>query len=397
MDKDITEMIKTQVKTAKTFSIEIPLDKVVKVQHQGERHKELLYRMRDFDSVIRKISKDEYVDIRTGEIKKYERKEEKTRKNLIVTFRGLSGRIRAHFDTENNGKQLFITLTYAENMQDYRQLYTDWDAFWKRLKYYMRGHNLDYIAVAEPQERGAWHYHVMLKSDKYLFIPKEKMTELWGHGYTTTEDLKSDDVGRYYVAYFTDLFGELGEKAKKKKARLHMYPVGMKFYRCSRGITAPKDEEMLYSEVIERWGKPEHTSTILIDEIKSDDYVETQRYVQLVQREHYKVEVDKSPRTTLDAGLEMELICSECVHKTCDENCKRRLRRFVDGELLDDRDIGSDVVEMEESEADVICAECDVEQCDEPCLAQIIPVDMILDKAETWSRLYGDDEDGGSG
>jgi len=231
---------------------------------------------------IRKLSQEEYVDLRTGEVKQFERNERKQRENLRETFRNLTGLIRANFDADNNGRQVFITLTYRENMQDHKRLMEDYKLFWKKLKYYCKGHKMDYIAVAEPQERGAWHMHVMVKSDRKLFIPKEKIGELWGHGMTRIDALVSDDVGRYYVAYFTDLFGEFGETAKKKGGRLPLYPVGMKFYRCSRGIVRPEASEGHYREIVESWGRPSYREAYEVQDAESGETIQT------VQREHFK-------------------------------------------------------------------------------------------------------------
>lgn len=277
----------TKIKTkqvAKIEAVELHLNAAVRVQRQGRRHVEVVYMARPSKGgVTQKISADEYIDLRSGEVKQFKHTERKQRENLSVTFRALTGLIRTNFDAENEHKQLFITLTYAENMTDRKRLMSDWDAFYKRLKTYCKGHSLDYIAVAEPQERGAWHLHVMLKSDKALYIPNEDMEKLWRQGFTDTQRLKSDDVGRYYVAYFTDLFGEFGETAKKKGGRLHLYPVGMKFYRCSRGIKKPEDEEMAYAEVVERWGKPDFREAY---EVRNSE----DERIQSIQREHFKAE-----------------------------------------------------------------------------------------------------------
>jgi hypothetical protein len=245
---------------------------------------EVSWMARPTKTVIKKLSQDEFLDLRTGEVRLFNRNEVKQRNTLTLTFRNLKALIRTNFDADNNGKQVFLTLTYRENMQDHRRLMRDWDSFWRKVKYNMPDHALDYIAVAEPQDRGAWHMHVMVKSDKPLFIPKENISEWWNEGpYATRIDaLKSDDVGRYYVAYFTDLYGEIGETARKKGARLPFYPMGMKFYRCSQGIKRPEPEEMPYQEAIEGWGEPTYIETY---DVKDP---ETGEAVQTMQREHYK-------------------------------------------------------------------------------------------------------------
>lgn len=249
---------------------------------EGRRHREVIFMSRPAKGgVTKKISKDEFIDLRTGELRKFAQNERKQRENLRETFNNLTALIRANFDADNEQRQLFVTLTYAENMTDSARLMVDFSAWYKRLKYHCKGHQLDYIAVAEPQERGAWHMHVMLKSDKTLFIDnKETMQPLWGHGFTDVQRLKSDDVGRYYVAYFTDLFEAYGDNPKKKGKRLSLYPVGMKFYRCSKGIKRPEKADMLYRDVIKQFGEMVGWNTY---DIKDADG----NVIQTVQREHW--------------------------------------------------------------------------------------------------------------
>ena len=64
-------------------------------------------------------------------------------------------------DTE---KVTWLTLTYAENMQDYNRLYEDYRKFNMRMKYYCKKNNLpsyEYIAVCEPQARGACYREIL--------------------------------------------------------------------------------------------------------------------------------------------------------------------------------------------------------------------------------------------
>ncbi|TDY52721.1 hypothetical protein BX592_1043 [Paraburkholderia rhizosphaerae] len=53
-----------------------------------------------------------------------------------------------------------ITLTYRENMQDKTRLKRDFDSLRRRLGA-LGG--FQYVAVAERQQRGAWHLHVAVK------------------------------------------------------------------------------------------------------------------------------------------------------------------------------------------------------------------------------------------
>lgn len=169
----------------------------------------------------------------------------------------------------------WVTLTYAENMTDTKKLYADYKAFWKRfLRWCSRSgfQTPEYIAVAEPQGRGAWHLHcIWIWSDKAPYIENNAVLwPLWGHGFTKIKAVRTDcdNLGAYFSAYLADMSTEEFEKAygyecpernttekqvldadgkeapKRivKGARLRLYPVGMNIYRASRGIVRPVSE-----------------------------------------------------------------------------------------------------------------------------------------------------------
>ena len=220
----------------------------------------------------------------TGEIKNFTGEKAKRKDALRSCFEELRALIRANFEEEAEN-QVLLTLTYKANMQNAKQLYEDWHAFYLKLKraYKKRGHKLEYIAVAEPQERGAWHLHVMLKSDKpTLFIDPREWSQTWrgiirGGGNVHAERMKSDDMGTYYVSYFTDLTTEAVEagkikadsNARKKGGRLRFYPKGMRFFRCSRGITRPEKGTEYYGDIKKEYGEP--TYAIAHDIIGTDE------------------------------------------------------------------------------------------------------------------------------
>lgn len=263
-DNNTIETIKKQVEIKLKDDVSIKPKEVFKVSKQGKKFAECVKCAYIPKAHIKKISGTQYMDLKTGEIKNYNQGTEKTNKNLRVAFRTLMGLIRENF-SENSTNQLFLTLTYKENMQDTEKLYLDFNKFMKRLKYQLKDHNLEYIAVAEPQGRGAWHMHVMIKStnQEVLYIDKRELTDIWGLGRTDCQRLKSDDVGTYYVAYFTDIIDESKlkddadlSKARKKGARLKYYPLKFKFFRTSRGIKKPIEVEMAFDEIIEEYGNP---------------------------------------------------------------------------------------------------------------------------------------------
>lgn len=221
---------------------------------------------------IEKLNANEYVDLRTGEVKEFQHNQNRAgdMASVAQSLKRLRDLINANL--ENPDTALWVTLTYRENMRDPRRLYEDFHAFIKRFRRCLKreGHPpTEYIAAAEPQGRGAWHLHCLfLFPEKAPFIPNTHMAKLWGHGFTKTNSLKGvDNPGLYLTAYLGDMElteaamsgttrGRLGEveaedeqghKVKKaviKGARLHLYPPGFNLYRCSRGVKRPQVMQM---------------------------------------------------------------------------------------------------------------------------------------------------------
>lgn len=266
-DNKAIETTKSEVKVLEwTNGLYYDLNQeIVKVSKQGKNYAEITYVQRKPKQTIKKLSATQYLDLETGEIKDFNLSDKKDNdRSIKATMNRLCGIIRHNF-TEGAKNQLFITQTYGENMTDNVKLYIDQKNFIKRLKYAYPDHNFDYISVAEPQGRGAWHFHTLLKSNKKLEIPndsdtvlkwglsedfiKKTVSALWGHGWTKTKKLVSNDVGKYYIHYFTDIKNpnfkvelKQGKKMAKKYVkggRLSLYPKNFNFYRCSRGIKKP--------------------------------------------------------------------------------------------------------------------------------------------------------------
>jgi hypothetical protein len=273
---------------------------LTKFERQGDVFGELVAMANGLPkATIKPLGNNKYMVLKSGDVKEFSHNVYKQKSTLRKTFETLKGVIRANFSAKGHN-QLFVTLTYAENMQDGDKLFSDFESFWKRLKYKCQHHSLEYVVVAEPQERGAWHMHLMVKSDQeVLYIDNKDMERIWGHGYTTTERLKSDDVGRYYVSYFTSLEldadqivknagSNKGSKKFKKGARLHMYPVHFKLYRCSKGIIRPKSETVPYGKVVKEYGEPYS--------VRSCDVMEGEETINSIQRESFKKPRKKASR-----------------------------------------------------------------------------------------------------
>jgi hypothetical protein len=256
---------------------------------------------------IQKLSKTHYLVKDTGEVKKY-----KLSKNRGQNIAGLKESFRKIRDLINNnftgkGNEIHVTLTYAENMTDPKRLYSDFEKFWKRYKY-KYGNNCDYISVVEPQGRGAWHCHVLIRHNDVdkLYIPSDVMASLWGHGFVKIKSLKGvDNIGAYLSAYLADVeltnetlpmavtekkeikTVEVAGKEKMfiKGGRVHLYPPGMNIYRKSKGIVFPEVEKMKYGDVKKIVGTatPNYSITVTIQ----DDIGE--KILNRITYEHYNM------------------------------------------------------------------------------------------------------------
>lgn len=236
----------------------------------------------------RKLDKDHYIDLRTGEVLEYshiENRSESTR-----SIRNTLARIRALVNTNvTEPKNVrWVTLTYAENMTDVERLYQDYRRFWQKFKRWCIRNNYsipEYITVQEPQGRGAWHVHAFfIWNTEAPFIENNAvMQKLWGHGFTKVKALHDcDNIGAYFSAYLGDMPLEDVEKlpeAEKQKAlsgasvlekeftdeqdrtktkkfvkggRLYLYPPGMNIVRTTKGIKQPEVEIMTFSEAKEK-------------------------------------------------------------------------------------------------------------------------------------------------
>ena len=223
--------------------------KYFKISHQG-MYAEAIAMLKKPRQGIRKINKKYYEVLSTGEVKEYKHNEQKQKDSLYKTMERLRALIRCNITGDKN--ELFITLTYSENMTDKERLYEDYKKFYKRLQYHFKNCEFLYIAVAEPQERGAWHLHILLKDLKHknLYITNKKITELWTHGMTTTERIKAREPSEYFMTYFQndephnwEKKSKRAEKKKRKHDRLKYYPKDFNFYRTSRNVKRPVIEK----------------------------------------------------------------------------------------------------------------------------------------------------------
>lgn len=259
---------------------------LVSLKKMGNIYEICYLQKKNYQIKTQLLDKDHYMYFDTGEIFECNHIDNRAESKFQV---GQSlKRLREYINTNvvDTNKCKWITLTYAKNMQDTKQLYNDFKRFMTRFKRRFKDYNIEYIVACEPQSRGAWHMHLILIFDKVApFIPNATIENLWEQGFTKTTKLDDiDNIGAYLTAYLGDMeftkenIQELekqglklsqialkevneieGKKLKEPKSfikggRLYMYPPKFNLYRISRGIKKPIKEYHSYHIAKEKAG-----------------------------------------------------------------------------------------------------------------------------------------------
>lgn len=141
-------------------------------------------------------------------------------------------------DCNFDNKTKFLTLTFKDNIQDIAITNREFKYFIQRLNYYLyqtKIQTLKYIATWEKQKRGAIHYHVIFFY--FPYIAKEKLQELWSHGFIKINRIDVDSKenrGRYLSKYFGK---DLELKEHKKKA----------FFK-SQNLKMPMEQKLMLTD-----------------------------------------------------------------------------------------------------------------------------------------------------
>ncbi len=134
---------------------------------------------------------------------------------------GIAGKVH-QLETQARGYQvLFVTLTYRPGI--------DWDpahmtSYVDRVRNHYRwatGDKLRYVWVAETQERGAVHYHIIFWVKKSYFMPKADKRGWWPHGSTKTEVARLSGGSVVYLMSYI-----------KKHSSKEGLPNGCRVYGC---------------------------------------------------------------------------------------------------------------------------------------------------------------------
>lgn len=117
-------------------------------------------------------------------------------------------KVRRLITANFNENDLFITLTFKENMTDVKQANYELKKFLQKMK--RKQSDFLHVTVLEFQKRGAVHYHMVCnyrlrwESTEQLKEHERELAKTWTHGFVDIVDIKHvDNVGAYLVKYMS--------------------------------------------------------------------------------------------------------------------------------------------------------------------------------------------------
>ncbi|MEA4892665.1 MAG: hypothetical protein VB085_08905 [Peptococcaceae bacterium] len=151
-------------------------------------------------------------------------REEKIR-NRVNNMAVAKKKVRRLIDCNKTPDDVFLTLTFRENVRDVSAANYEFKKFRQRLEY-QRKKKLKYVVVVEFQERGAIHYHCYLFG--VGFVDWLLYEQTWGHGFIRVNHITNPaGAGCYVTSYMTK------DIAMEDRLR------GRKSYFASRGLQKP--------------------------------------------------------------------------------------------------------------------------------------------------------------
>ncbi len=184
-----------KIKFVKGKNYHIPFDEDVKVTKFKNGTAKITHIKTKNNNLSRYRRKgNEIINTETGEIKEIVIPKVKTDKTIRRTIKEtIRPLLENNFKGGNN--ELFVTLTFKSEMNDFNDLPKLFNNFWNRLCYKYKNLEFACLYVKEMQQnRPSWHYHFIMKEQngKYLYIPNDTMRDIWRLGYTKTNRITTD-------------------------------------------------------------------------------------------------------------------------------------------------------------------------------------------------------------
>lgn len=144
-------------------------------------------------SKYKKCKGNTYINMFTGEVKKYKKKHFKTIEMIRENMRKLRLLIELNFNFRSEDI-LFITLTCNKLVKSIKTIKKFKENFIRRLKAKYSKKDFLYVGKYERSKNGSWHIHFLIKDtkNKKMYIPNEIIQKLWEKGFTKTKKVKKD-------------------------------------------------------------------------------------------------------------------------------------------------------------------------------------------------------------
>lgn len=123
-----------------------------------------------------------------------------------------------------------LTLTYRENITDYKQACDDLSRFLRAVRTYLPG--ILYVAVPEKQKRGAWHWHIAVAGRQDVDLLRKLWRRVVGEGNIDVQKPRPGENRRLALVKY------LGKYLAKGFIEKHRELNGHRF-RASLGIAVP--------------------------------------------------------------------------------------------------------------------------------------------------------------
>jgi rep protein len=302
--------------------ISINDDSIVRLKEMGNVIEVMYSEHRNNTCYIQKLDKENYVDLRTGELKQYEYNKNRAQ-NMQHLKRSLNnGRDMINANCTEIANCRFITVTYRQRdnydeepkpMTDTKRLYNDLKNFREKIQDVYGIKNVRILTFCEPQGNRSWHAHIIVVfNQKAPYMPNDVVADWWGQGFVRVERIKDevDNIGAYLTAYLcdvdvdefkkefpntdidkiaeikeVDIETENGQTIKKryvKGARLHYYPPYFNPFRCTRNCVKPTVSNVSYKMAKEKAsaGTLTFTKTVQLKDTKKD-------FENTIQTEYY--------------------------------------------------------------------------------------------------------------
>ena len=189
-------------------------------------------------SCIKKLSKYEYIDTRTGERKYYDLDKPVNIKDVKRKVRKYEEIVMYNFQGGKN--ELFITLTCRDKITDLQVIKDRYNKFLVRLKKDYKG--LECIALFETTANSYWHIHLFIKyvdTSNELYIPHNELKDYyWGYG--AVHIIKNSNTFRN--------LGHSKDSRQEKLERLTNFPKNCRMYMKTKGIKTPPKEKKQFKD-----------------------------------------------------------------------------------------------------------------------------------------------------